>query len=119
MNADNKNFQKRFALYMDILGASDAVAKYYSTLLEIAEEFERMKNTFQENKPDFSLPEISSFSDMILMSYPISYAPFGESFTLGILAAMAVRVHRIALKNGFLVRGSITKARIQVTTATY
>lgn len=114
---NNGSFNNRFLLYIDILGTNHTNEK---SLLEIISFFNKSKSNFniittpKQNSTEYKIiPEISSFSDHIVISLPEETKIIGDSFmdkrfVLDKLLEYGQFIHQRALESGMLVRGAIT-----------
>lgn len=110
----------RVLLYMDILGTKQMYTNFEKTLelkaiIERFSSYARTQKVNLEKAPArrYGLeqlePEISNFSDHILISYPLVYD--GQDISAHIprsIVGMASNLHRMVLEHGMLIRGAIT-----------
>jgi len=122
---------QRFLLYMDILGVRNIIGKSSPETLAIKRIIDLFTSFFRAFEIDceknrdhhgeyyqlknFS-PEISNFSDHIVASYPKeNYSPPFDTYpqSKAMCAVSLIRLvgqfHRLALEEGFLMRGAITQ----------
>lgn len=122
---------ERFILYMDILGTKQITGSIEQTQLEnVVDIFSSINSNFKidydevEDDPTVKYqvndikPEISNFSDHIILSYPKGYQqkPYDSTQSEGIfirsLIGLAVQLQREALQNSLLMRGAFNHGQL-------
>jgi hypothetical protein len=123
-------FEDQLAIFIDFLGFSEASVRLDEALqlrlLTLLQAISTMRGEFSNNSdpPGESMramrlrPTITTFSDHIVASYPISRIDFkfDEQTTVAmVLGDVTLRVARIAaaaLRCGFLIRGGISRGKL-------
>lgn len=125
-----QELEKRFLLYMDILGTKVGVGDEHknANLIKLVKSFtlsnSRFKIAYQETIDDPQIkyyvtnvkPEVSNFSDHISISFPatynkLPYANVESSIRTFIphLIMISNKMHKNSLKTGLLMRGAVTE----------
>ncbi len=132
MNEINEpKYEEHFTAFVDLLGSSEIstgtnevsrneVLRFLVSLAALRGEFALQSGPEQTGTRHYIRPEVSTFSDHIVISYPLNQisenAKFNESLTaISVLHSFNVLLARIAgaaLSIGFLIRGGATIGKL-------
>jgi hypothetical protein len=120
-------YEDHFAMFVDLLGFAEAVESVDDSrrqaVLQMLRSMAANRSNFQYTREETSprsyrtqmVPSVSTFSDHILISYPLSgipdQGPWNLTFNpLLLCAQIAAELAREAMAIGFLIRGAATIA---------